>query len=289
MSNKVLEKFDEINEKKKLSLEEKNIIMKKIFDNLIIATDIIAIFTILIVSSLFLEKQILKNIYYASSIVMLIFTIFVWELAYKKDDGALAICGIEMFVFSIVILFMPYLLLKLNTYPLKFINIGIMIYYIIKNFVMYHKDKMKVLNQSNDIKEIVKKESKDIKAEEDIKKMIESKKKKQEKIIKKLNVENKEKSKEKQKKATNTKTKKINNTKKATTAKKSTEKQDEKEITENKIVKRKSTIKSVKKDEIESNITKEATKKVNKKEKTSKVENVAPKKRGRPRKEAIKQ
>lgn len=271
MSNKVLEKFDEINEKKKLSLEEKDIIRKKIFDNLIIATDVIAIFTILIVSSLFLEKQILKNIYEITSMVMLMFTIFIWELAYKKDDGLLAICGIEMLIVSICILFMPYSLLKLHAAPLKFINIVFIIYYCIKNFIIYHKEKTKLLKQNSDIKEIVKKESEDAKAEENIQHIKEKIMKKKKQSKESSEVESKETPKSKRK----TTTKKTNNTKKTTNTKKQT-----KEVTTTKTTKRKTTKKSVEKEPKETKVSKKAT---------NVEEKVVPKKRGRPRKETVKQ
>lgn len=283
MSNKVLEKFDEISEAKKLSINEKLKIRKDIFENLVVATDIIALFTILIVASLFLSKQTLIIIYNASSLVMLAFTIFIWEIAYKKENGTLAIYGIEMLIFSLAILFMPYSLLKLHAFPLKIINIFTVTYYIIKSIIIYNKEKTKILTENSDIKEIVKKESKDAKVEANLQdmaeKMLKNKKTKKENSSKKDKQE--ENKSPKTKKKTTTKTNKKQVEKKKTTTK-STE------------IRKTTTKKSTKKSADNEKINKSEikTKKTPKKQKnaeTAKTEEiVTTKRRGRPRKETNK-
>lgn len=297
MRNSVLEKIEKINEDKKLTEDLKKIIFKKIFDNLFIGTNVILLFTILVLSALFLDKQTLVNIYNLSSIVMLASAIFIFEVAYKKDSGSLAINGIEMLVTSIVILFMPYSLVKLNAFPLKIINVYVVIYYIAKAIIMYSRYKSKTLLENSDIKQIVKKESKDSKVEEAIE---EIKKNKQEDLNDKQNLDTKKVTKKRTtKKAINTKkaTNKSKTATKETTKSKaeaskkegSEEKKNEKPKTV--AAKKKTTTKKVatnktaetkKAAEVKSTTKKTTTAK---KKEESKKETTTPKKRGRPRKE----
>ena len=273
MKKNVLERIEQINAEKKLSENSKKEILTKIFDNLIIATNIVLLFTILIVARLFLNVQNLINIYNTTSIVMLAFTIFVFEFAYKKDSGSLAIYGIEMLVFSIVILFMPYLFVRLNAIPLKFINIYVIIYYIAKVIIMYNRHKRKTLLENSDIKQIVKKESKDVKVEETIK---EIKKNKTENKNEEKETKKDTKSKTEQTKKEGSRAKKTTKSKKTETAEK--ENADKKKTTQSKKA-------SAKKESNEAKSTTKETTTSEKKSKT-KVENTtAPKKRGRPRKE----
>lgn len=284
MKNNVLEKIEEINEENQLSENSKKEILTKIFDNLIIAIDVVAIFTILIVSAMFLNKQNLINVYNMSSAIMIIFTIFVFELAYKKDSGSLAICGIEMLAISIAILFMPYSLIKLDAIWLKLINIYAGIYYIVKVIIMYNRYKSKTLLENSDIKQIVKKESKDTKVEEAIE---EIKKTKKEDIIDKT--ETKKVTKKRTTKKTTTTKKEANKPKTGTkkTTKTKTEPAKTKGNNEKKVAKAgttstKAKTATKKKSEGAKTTTKKAT--TTKKTET-KQEVAAPKKRGRPRKE----
>ena len=287
MKNNVLEKIEKINEEKQLSEDSRKEILTKIFDNLIIAIDVVAIFTILIVSAMFLNKQNLINIYNMSSAIMIIFTIFVFELAYKKDSGSLAICGIEMLAFSVAILFMPYSLIKLDAIWLKLINIYAGTYYIAKIIIMYKRYKSKTLLENSDIKQIVKKESKDSKVEE----AIEEIKKNKEDVNDKT--ETKKITKKRTTKKTTTNKKETNKPKTGTKkiTKPKTEPAKTQNNTENKTAKTgttstktKTTTKTTKK---KSDGAKSTTKKTTttKKKTEPKTENAAPKKRGRPRKE----
>ena len=288
MKKNVLEKIEQINEEKKLSEDSKKEILVKIFDNLIIAANIVLLFTILIVARLFLNVQNLINIYNTASVAMLAFTIFVFEFAYKKDSGSLAICGIEMLVFSIAILFMPYCLVRLNAIPLKFINIYVITYYIVKVIIMYNRHKSRALLDNSDIKQIIKKESKDSKVEEAIneikknkveglKNNVETKKKKTGKTIKK---EEKQKSETKKKDTNKAETKKTTKSKTAST------KKENSQIKTNTKSKKKETKK-------ENGQTKTTTKKASttkkKTNETDKEKADSPKKRGRPRKETVNQ
>ena len=90
-----------------------------------------------------------------------LFSIFIFEIAYKKDNDEISLNGIEFLVLSIFSLLIQYIpkLLKIdeNTYMLAGTYI-FLIYYGIKNIIIYTCERKKELDNLSDIKEIVKDE-----------------------------------------------------------------------------------------------------------------------------------
>ena len=104
-----------------------------------------------------LPKNIAIKIYNVCSIELLIFTIVVFEVAYKKDNGKLALCGVETLVISIYTLFAPYVFYVFSDI-VKYIQIAVIdVYYIIKIIATYCLEKKKYLLEKSDITEIIKK------------------------------------------------------------------------------------------------------------------------------------
>ena len=109
--------------------------------------------------------NVLNNLVYASMItiyfIFLLFSIFIFEIAYKKDNDEISLNGIEFLVLSIFSLLIQYIpkLLKIdeNTYMLAGTYI-FLIYYGIKNIIIYTCERKKELDNLSDIKEIVKDE-----------------------------------------------------------------------------------------------------------------------------------
>jgi len=95
------------------------------------------------------------------SIIAIAVTIFIFEYAYKKDSGTIAILGIEILLTSFAILSLPYILqyeiFPYENYLLTYV-FGFLVYYIIKTIIIYNKDRHKYRNTVDDIKNIVKKE-----------------------------------------------------------------------------------------------------------------------------------
>lgn len=94
------------------------------------------------------------------SIVAIAITICIFEYAYKKDSGSLAITGIEILLVSFFILSLYYVLqykyFDYQYYLLLFTTI-FLVYYILKTLIIYVRENHKYRTTAKDIKNIVKK------------------------------------------------------------------------------------------------------------------------------------
>lgn len=161
MKEKSLEELEKINESKKLSKEVKDRISNKVFSNLIIAIDILVLFMFFMVAQNRLSKTELSIFYKVTSMLLLMLTLVLFEIAYKKDNDSLCVSGIEMLILSIIILLAPYFCLEKSASFAEITGSYYAAYYILKNLYIYKKEKKEYLKEKNDIKEIIKKESKD--------------------------------------------------------------------------------------------------------------------------------
>ena len=161
MKKKEMKKLDEIEAQKKLRDEDKSILKNKVFDNLLIATNIVLLVFIFLLARKFLSREHAELLYKTSSIIFGILTITLFEISFRKQNKVLAIHGIEMFFLSIAILFMPYMFYEKTENWKLLIGVYAFIYYIIKIIAIYYKQKNLHLKEISDIQEIVKKESKD--------------------------------------------------------------------------------------------------------------------------------
>lgn len=202
--------------------------MKKIYLNVLKAIIIMLYFFVLNVaysnvSALYMEKGI-----EICTMIFLFATIFIFEVAYKKDDDDLALQGIELLVLATYTLTCQHITKK---YKFDFKNYTLVasyifaIYFILKGIVIYTKGRKEMAEDLSDIKEIVmndkpikkeatKKQSKKRENEIEIKENLENKE----------NTENKEKAKTPKKRTTTKNTSKINKTtnEKTTPTKKTT-------------------------------------------------------------------
>ena len=83
-----------------------------------------------------------------------------FEIAYRKENGALAIYGIEFLVVAIFMLYLPYVIFELDETHKKYYLIAglyVAIYYILKSIYISIKTKTKYMNSISDVKEIIKK------------------------------------------------------------------------------------------------------------------------------------
>ena len=152
---------EEINQKIRLPNGLKEKVKKDVFTNIIIAILMIVYFTFLIMGSVGTVKSVRTVDFNIFSILLLSVTIYLFEIAYKKDNGTLAIYGIETLVVSIATLFFPYIIFELDEFSKKYymiVSAYIAVYYIIKSIWIVSKAKKIHIKQSSDIKEIVKKE-----------------------------------------------------------------------------------------------------------------------------------
>ena len=142
-------------EKEKVNNKE---IRKKIFENIIIAIAMMIYFIVINFSYLRMDENILLQGIKVASLVILFLSIIIFEIAYKKDSGRIAINGIEVLVLAIHTLtiwtvinrfkidFDKYVLFSTYTFA---------IYYILKSIIIYTIEKRKYLDSLSDIHEIV--------------------------------------------------------------------------------------------------------------------------------------
>ena len=262
---------EEINEKRKMPKKEKELLRKEIFTNIIICACLVAYFLFLFLGSVdktktvrVIDLKIFSTIYLATSIIL-------FEIAYKKDSGKLAIHGIEVLLVAIITLVLPYIIFELDSKYQKiyaFVGEYIATYYVIKCICIAIVRKRKYSKDISDIKEIVKKEKRPVKNENE------------ENIEEKAVVKSNEESIEKPKKKTSTKKKtaepkevKIRETKK-------TEKKDTAKTTTKASGAKSKTVKTQTKQKTEKITTKkEIVKEVEEKKEET------PKRRGRPKKQ----
>ena len=170
MRKKQLETLEKINEERKLNEETKEFIRKKVLKNFLFATGILLFFAVLKLMALNLDKNINILVYKISSVILLAITLVLFEVAYKKDSDTLAITSIEMFFLSVITLLTPYTLISRPNVFTSIMGVYFTVYYAIKSFIIYRKEKSRYLKEKNDIPQIVKKESKDELAQEQLEK-----------------------------------------------------------------------------------------------------------------------
>lgn len=310
-------KEDKKSKKEKLPKEISQEILKKMFENLLRAIGIMLYFIILNLAYSTMKKERLIGDIKVFAGAFLVAGIIFLEKAYKKDNGSIAVNGIECMVLSlhslsimhVITLFKYNFMLYLLTSSYIF-----SIYYVLKAIVLYTKGRREYLNSLSDISEIVKKDNP----------VVKEAKKKNEKEETKNRIEDTEKSKSGGKTKNSEKTKieikpikkkatsKIKLEETATTKKKTTKskvkKLEEDKVEEKTIVKKKTTKpknkmqkEKMKENQTEKNKTSKTKKKPIKEEKTEKgkkeketkvkteeLKTPEKKKRGRPKKEVMK-
>lgn len=188
---------------KKLPKEVSQEILKKVFKNLLIAIGILIYFAVLNIAYSKMPEERLLNDLKAFAGAFLVFGIFLLEKAYKKEDGANALHGIELIILSGHTLSITHII-TMYKYNFQLYLLAssyvFAIYFVFKSILLYTRGKKEYLEKLSDISEIVK--------EEPIKKEA-TKKKKQEKNtedkVKNENVKGKQNSKKEAEKETNKK------------------------------------------------------------------------------------
>ena len=138
--------------------ENNKIIRKKIFENLIIAVAMMLYFILINFSYLRMEEDLLLQCIKIASLKILFFSIIIFEVAYHKDSGRIAINGIEVLVLAILTLTIRLVTARFKIDFGKYIvylAYTFTIYYILKSIILYTIEKKKYLDSLSDIHEIV--------------------------------------------------------------------------------------------------------------------------------------
>lgn len=146
---------------RKIPKEISQEILKKMFRNLLKAIGIMAYFIVLNLAYSNMKQERLVNDIEVFAGAFLVVGIIFLEKAYKRDDGNIAITGIEFLVLSLHSLSIMHVI-TLFQYDFRFYLLTssyiVSIYYVLKSIILYTKGRKEYLNSLSDISEIVKKE-----------------------------------------------------------------------------------------------------------------------------------
>lgn len=161
MENKGMEQLEkDMMNKKHIPKEEEDKIHKKMFENILIADILMAFLYLVSLGALNIETSVFIKDLQVFSISFIIFTIILFEISYKKDNGKLAINGVESFAFSVCILSLIYVYtMHMKDFDLYIALVAytFSIYYIIKAIIISKKMKKQYVQSLSDIEEIIKK------------------------------------------------------------------------------------------------------------------------------------
>lgn len=150
----------DIKKQKKLPKEELKKLNKRILNNMALAIAIIAYLLLLNIGALNIETATYIMDVKVFSILLIVITIIIFEVSYKKDSGSLCIYGIEALVLAVLTLGLPTLYsIQKEHYGMILTGALVVftIYYMIKSFMIYRKGKKEQLKKASDINEIIKK------------------------------------------------------------------------------------------------------------------------------------
>lgn len=131
----------------------------KMYLNIVIALIVLAYF--ILINLVNQDTYSVNNIIKVFTILFLISTITIFEIAYKKDDDIIAINGLETLVITIHSLLINHIISKSGFSFENYTLISALVitsYYVIKTLIMYTRDRKKYLDSLSDISEIVRKE-----------------------------------------------------------------------------------------------------------------------------------
>ena len=148
----------EIEEMKKLPVEEKKKISEKIFINMAIMIGVICYLLVLNVGESNIQTDTYSVILKVLSIICIIITLFLFEISYKTNKNEIILHSIEMLILSFLTLFLisAYSLYYGNFYKVIYIAMGgVGIYYGLKSCIIRKIMKNKYYKSLSDIKTIV--------------------------------------------------------------------------------------------------------------------------------------
>lgn len=144
--------------KVKLPKEQKEKIYAKLVKEFWMAIAIFIYFIFVNVSYGKLEDNMYINCLKACAGILICFTIVMFEIAYRKDSGVIALHSVEILVLAILTLFMPYIYFYRGLalrFLYSFSSMYIAIYYAIKALIIYQIEVKKYISGLSDVKEII--------------------------------------------------------------------------------------------------------------------------------------
>lgn len=158
---KATKMVEEITQKRKMTQAVKDKLDKKILWNMWLSIIIMLYFCIADGVYIAVPEAISSMVLKGFAIAFILVTICVFEMAYRRENGALGIVGIELLVFSIIMLYMPQIFKNLNKGVAQIFALTpffCAMYYIIKSMIDYVRTEENYQNNLSDVKEIVREE-----------------------------------------------------------------------------------------------------------------------------------
>ena len=155
-TNKIVE---EITEKRKMTQVVKEKLNIRIFKNCLLAIGMILAVSILNAIYIYASETVIAIALKVFPMIFIGVTIFIFEIAYRKDNGILAITAIELLTLSIIFLYTPNIYENLDKkfcLQLACVPLICAFYYVIKSVVIYFVTEKHYQNNLSDVKEIVK-------------------------------------------------------------------------------------------------------------------------------------
>ena len=151
---------DIIRERKLLPFEVKIKIINNVFYNCILFIVMMLLTLVINVAFNRFSIRYFESYVNAFQILCAISSVTILEIAYRKNNGILGLYGVEFLVYSIALLFVPYMYLsKGNLEFLRTVILVFVAYYFIKSLITLIYLRNKYLKDNiSDVKEIVKEE-----------------------------------------------------------------------------------------------------------------------------------
>ena len=157
---KMIEELEKVKQEQTIPADIKKQMNDKVFKNIILAILIMIYLLFINMGFINIAQDVLVTDLKVFSITLAVLAIVLFERAYKKDSGELAINGIEVLVLAIATLIS---IGVLTTATAKFqlviaaVSFSYGAYYTGKAIFEYVREKKKYLKQTSDIKDIIKK------------------------------------------------------------------------------------------------------------------------------------
>lgn len=158
---KTTKMVEEITEKRKMTAEVKENLIKNIFYNFLLAIGIMCYICSVNIVYTYASIQTYDITSKVLAMIAILITVGVFEFAYRKDSGKYTIHGIELLFFSVVVLYMPKMFTNLDKIFSQFFLLTPLfcaIYFVAKSIVIYKKTEKEYQNSLSDVKKILKEE-----------------------------------------------------------------------------------------------------------------------------------
>lgn len=133
--------------------------MQRVFENLILAIIFLLYFFFINLGAMHIGEETFLVDLQVFSLFTLAISIYLFETAYKKDKGRIAIHGIEVLVMAIITLLSLYLFqMQKDMFPilLNTASLVFAVYFVGKSIYLYIRMKKRALKQNNDVHRIAK-------------------------------------------------------------------------------------------------------------------------------------